>query len=265
MRKLILILFSIISLTIFSNQMQEINLGLEEIEDWAPYEYFKYTDIKKTKPTGFNVNILNHIAQKYNLTINYIKMPWVRCLIELKEGKEIQAIFPTSLSEERRKNFYFSKSVYSITPHYFYLKENFPEGIIINESQDLLKYGTVGGIKGFNYINFGLQNHQIDRGAKDYQSLIQKLKSNRNKIILARYEVLAAYPLVSGIALLDEDIAFAPIPGVPKEEFHFLVSKKYKYGQQFIKIINTELDYLNRTGILKKWLNQYMDDAAKVQ
>jgi len=141
--------------------------------------------------------MLNIIFSKYNLDYELDMLPWKRCLRELKYGTYDMTL-STSLNDERKATFLVAKHNYTITPSYFYLKKQFPNGVDINNSNQLLKYGRVCGRHGYNYTNFGIDNKKIYRESKTYKASFGMLRKQRCDILLARYEIISGFPLVKG-------------------------------------------------------------------
>jgi polar amino acid transport system substrate-binding protein len=83
-------------------------------------------------------------------------------------------VFGGGLNEVRRENYLTTKQYYSVVPTYFYKKKTFPEGIDPKSSTDFTSAGHLCGVKGFNYVNFGLKNEKIDMGSENYERLILK-------------------------------------------------------------------------------------------
>ncbi len=235
-----------------------IYIGIEAKNDWPPYEFYQREDGKITeKIVGYNIDVLKEIFSKHGIKYFFRAYPWQRCLFNLASGKKIQMILPTSLNEERKSKYLISDTIYTITPSYFYLKKNYPNGLNIKSPDDFLTYSELCGRHGYNYINFGLKNENVERYSKNFKSLIGMLKMGRCNIVLARYEVLAGHALL-GTAYLDDGIGYGPVPGVPPESFHFLISKNYSHGDELLKIINSGILRLRKQGRLKEIFKKYI-------
>ncbi len=235
-----------------------IYIGMETGGDWPPYEFFQRENGTITKKViGFNIDVLNEILSQHGLKYEFIFLPWKRCLRYLESGDKIQMILPTSLNEERKMKYLISDTAYTITPSYFYMKKKYPDGLKIIISDELTEYGKICGKFGYNYKNFGLENEIMDNGAKNFDALIKKLKKGRCNIIFARYEILAGLSL-TGQPLLSDEIGSAPIPDVPGEDFHYMISKKYLHGKELLQIINNGIEKLQSQGRLNEILKKYI-------
>ncbi len=166
-------------------------------------------------------------------------------------------LLPVSLNKERKSKYLISDRVYTTTPCYFYLKRNFPNGLNLKSPDDVLAYSEICGRHGYNYVNFGLENNNVERYSKDFEALVGMLKKDRCNIVLARLEVIAGHALI-GKSYLDDEIGYVPVPGVPPESFHFMISKNYPHGDELLKIINAGILRLRKQGRLKEILKKYI-------
>ena len=236
-----------------------IYIGIEDTgSEWPPYEYFRRENGIKTRiMEGFCIDVLNDIFSQHGLKYEFREYPWKRCLRYLESGEKIQMVLPTSVSTERKAKYLISHRTYSITPSYFYMKKKYPDGLAITGSDELSEHRPVCGRLGFNYQNFGVENKIIEKGAITFNALIKKLKHGRCNVILARYEALAGHSLILQ-PLLTDDIGFAPIPDVPVEDFHFMITRKSAFSNELLQIINNGIDRLRSQGRLKEILRKYI-------
>ncbi|WP_163835316.1 substrate-binding periplasmic protein [Spartinivicinus ruber] len=221
---------------------------------WAPFEYHKRTGTKEL--VGYNVDVMEEIVKSYKLKLKHVIRPWKRCLGSLKSG-EFHMIWPTSLNDERRRDYLYSRHSYELTPAYFYLKSQYPEGITVKQVREKISPDLRCGLLGYNYTNFGFKNEEIERSTKDHSALITRVNRKFCHIAFARLEIIAAAWMVFDKPLLTKDIAYQALP-VPKERFHFLISKKHPQGKQLLNIINKELEKMEKNGRLKEILNKYI-------
>lgn len=262
MRTLLLILIPLLlfaetdSLKAHPLYQKTVVVGVEIDSDWPPYEFRRPSD--KTKMVGYNVDVLEKIFEPYEITIEYRFLPWKRCLLELTTGDKIQMIFPTSLNDERRTKFLYTEPAYAISPAYFYLKEEFPDGLPITTPDELYDKGVICGKIGYNYTNFGLNNGLIERGAKETAALFEKLREQRCKTVVARYEIVAGAKLINKDYLKD-DIGYNLIPGVSSELFHYLISRNHPLSGPIQDVINEGLLKRKENGELEKILQSYIE------
>lgn len=216
-------------------------------DDWPPYQYAERKGGAKTgRMIGSNIDLLNKIFPQQGFRFKIVHYPWKRILLNLKNGgDEVQVSLPTSINKIRRESYLVSDSVYTVRPSFYYLKKNYPQGLEISEPSELLEHGPVCGQLGYNYANFGINSSDVsDTGAISLRSLFKKLEWQRCKIILARYEVVAAQYL-TGKALIHDEIGHGFMP-VAKEEFSFLISKSYPHAEELVQTINNGLEQHRR-------------------
>ena len=72
---------------------------------------FTYRD-EKGQPTGFDIDVLNAIAQDQHFAVTYEVLPWSFILPSMAEGKADIAIAHISITPERQKTHNFSNSYY---------------------------------------------------------------------------------------------------------------------------------------------------------
>lgn len=130
---------------------------------WPPYIY----ETSDKQVHGYDVDILSRILSKSELKSIFKMQPWKRCLQSVDRGEEFHIATSSSYSKERDSKYLLSRDYYSITPSYFYIKKNFPNGLNIRSTDDLKKY-SVCGLLGYNYSNFGVDMDQVDMGTRNF-------------------------------------------------------------------------------------------------
>lgn len=244
---------------------QTINLSEKKIRfcagahEWPPYYYFKRVNGKKTeKIVGFDIDLFNEIFSKNDIAYTTELLPWNRCLKGAMEGKEYDVVFGGGLNEYRKTNYVATTGYYNVIPSYFYAKKKFPTGVEAKIPSDLKNYGKLCGVRGFNYINFGQINKEIDMGSSNYKSLVMKTVHQRCAISFVRYEILAGWEKILNINFIgNEKLTFQPIPNNAPESFHLLISKNYKYAHELKSYFESEVRKLKRSGKYESLLNKY--------
>ena len=133
---------------------------------WAPFEYHKRTGNKEL--LGYNIDVMKEITTSHKLKLKHVVRPWKRCLMSLKSG-EFHMIWPTSLNDERRRDYLYSRHSYELTPAYFYLKSKFPDGLTVKQVKENISSDLRCGLLGYNYKNFGFKNEDIARATKTHK------------------------------------------------------------------------------------------------
>ena len=237
----------------FSKQTIRMCAGTHE---WPPYYFYKRINGEKTKEViGLDIDIFNEVFTKNGIDYSIKLLPWKRCLLSGKQGKNYDVIFGGGLNDYRRANYVTTKGYYSVTPSYFYAKKAFPNGINIKHSKQLEKQGKLCGLRGFNYVNFGQTNKNIDMSSADYNSLVTKTIGQRCKISFARHEILEGWEkLLKTNFTQNEKLVFTPIPNNPLESFHLMISKNYPYAKELKVFFESQIDKLKSSGKLNEIL-----------
>ncbi|MBF0208136.1 MAG: amino acid ABC transporter substrate-binding protein [Oligoflexia bacterium] len=259
MKRLILLLMF---LSFFYVEALALNLKgttihiVDDSSEWAPYTYYKRVGGKATKEiVGFSVDVIDAIFKKNGINYTIELRPWKRALEETQAGVKFHLILNASFNEERAAVFNYSIPYYTTTPHYFYSKANNPIRIIIKSKEDLERY-KIGGIRGYNYIPYGVDMSKIDTDASDFVALIEKLKKGRFDIFLENLEPVVGYSTVAKNVLKDADLAYAPLTYLERAKFHMLMPKN-EVGAELKKIIDEEISLMEKSGELNKILKKY--------
>ncbi len=171
-----------------------------------------------------------------------LALPWLRCLKDVQRGS-IDAAMSASLDQQRAANYIPSVAYYSLTPSYFYLKAELDPQFHIKDINQLAEFGTVCGIKGFNYDNFGwrIESPLIEINA--LQHLPEMLLKHRCKFFLARQEILAGTLALLEHSKLPDSLISQPAPNAHKEAFYMLISKQSPQRELIAKEFNRTLSY----------------------
>jgi len=113
--------------------------------DYPPLEYHE-----NGKLTGFHVELVNVIAKKLNMTVEWQEYPWKRALHTVETG-HADAITYISKTEEREKWAYFNpKNILSSATFSFLIRKDSKKDIVYqNNLEELLKNRTLLIITGF--------------------------------------------------------------------------------------------------------------------
>ncbi|TWX50226.1 substrate-binding periplasmic protein [Colwellia hornerae] len=227
--------------------------------EWPPYHYFKRVDGKKTEEIiGVDIDIFDEIFTKNGIHYSVELLPWKRCLHEAMKGEIYDVVFGAGLNDSRRDKYVTTKGYYTVVPSFIYVKEKFPSGVKVEVPSDLKKYGQLCGVRGFNYVNFGQKNEEVDMGSSDYHFLIKKTLALRCDISLVRYEILAGWDRVLNMNIIGDDwLILNPVPNNPPESFHLMISKNYKYSDELKFFFESEVNKLKRSGKFKSILSKY--------
>jgi polar amino acid transport system substrate-binding protein len=223
----------------------------EDENEWPPYSYFERVKGARTRNVvGYGVDVVSEILRKHGITFKIDMIPWPRCLAVASLGKLYQMNMNLSFSEERARDFHYSRPYYRTTNYYFYSRRHYPDGLKIDSILDLRKYRACG-IRGYNYTAYGFKAGDMDQGAGDFTALIAKLHLNRCALFVEKREIMYGYEAIGRDYLSDPDVGMAPIPGMLPAQFHFGISRAYPQAKALLGLINDELRHMENTGRLQ--------------
>ena len=155
---------------------------------YPPYYY----NVEKPVPDGFVPEIVTIIAKKINCKIEYICLPWSRCVKTMRK-QEADAIYPVFLSRERAEfMYYIDDNIVSYGVMAFIVKKG--AGITYNGDMNALKDYRIGILDKYHY---GEKFDQADFLQKDVV-VVSVTADTRliKKLIAGRDQVIAGSPLV---------------------------------------------------------------------
>jgi len=228
----------------------------EDDAEWPPYHYLKRENGKKTKEiVGYGIDVLNEILNKKGIQYKIQFLPWKRCLHDVAKGDNYQMALSGSYNLERDKNFYLI-NWYKTTVYYFFSKKHFPEGVHIKSLSELKNY-RLCGLLGYNYKYLGELKKKMDKGARNYDVMMEKLHRGRCHVAFEQYEILAGFASIGKNYLKDKDLGYAKLPGVPPTWFNIMISKKYAHSYALKKVISEGIAELFWSGKYKTMLEKY--------
>lgn len=198
---------------------------VEETE-YPPFNYFVRQDgIKTSTLSGYDIDLLERTFNPIGIDYEVLALPWLRCLKDVQNGS-IDAAMSASLNRQRATDYIPSVAYYYLTPSYFYLKAELDPQFHIDDINQLANFGTVCGVKGFNYHNFGWRKDTPISAINSLRHLPEMLLKRRCKFFLARKEVLAGTLALAQVAELPKTLASQVSPHTQQEPFYMLISKR---------------------------------------
>ena len=191
-----------------------------------------------------------------NFTFKLI--PWNRCLHEVETGDTYDMVSSAAFSQERDEKYLVTDSYYTVRPHYFYPRQRFPDGLEIPEIELFANY-RVCGLRGYNYTNFGISVDAIDVGTHNFTQLIEKTERGRCDVFLGRYEIFAGFAKTGNNYIVKHSLGTAPMPGVPGDKFHMLVSRNFRHAEVLRDALNDGIARLKASGEDQQLLAPYLD------
>ncbi len=135
--------------------------------------------------SGIDVEIVQAIAARLNLQIEFVRCPWLRCLDLLKSGEA--DILSSAYKKPEREEFmrYFDTPFLDQLPIAFYFKKG--AGRVVAKYEDLYQLGTVGILRGASYF----ERFDNDPQVKKYDVASQDQLFPM--LVRERFEVMAGY------------------------------------------------------------------------
>jgi polar amino acid transport system substrate-binding protein len=224
----------------------------EDENEWPPYSYFLRVNGRKSqKLVGYAVDVIDEILTRHSIRYHIDMIPWARCMAVTAIGKQYQMVLNLSFSPERMQALLFSRPYYSTTVYYYYSKRQHPDGLAIKGPADLRSH-RLCGVRGYNYVGYGIDAKAIDQGAGDFTALIAKLHLGRCDLFLEKNEIMTAYAAIGRDYLADPDVGRALMPGMKPALFHFGVSRKFPQAEALRTLIDQELIKMEESGRLQE-------------
>ncbi|WP_018691042.1 substrate-binding periplasmic protein [Algicola sagamiensis] len=260
MARVLILLCAFFTTGLFAKEIHfqnETILFCGETGEWPPFNFFERKSGEKTAlSVGYDIDIARIIFSKHQLNYKVVIKPWKRCLSEAIEGK-VHVVFSASTNPQRDRDYLLSTSYYSVRP----ILAFGPKTTI--EQQKLLLDKKAGGgailcgRTGYNYANFGFEEHQIKVRVKTYGQLIELAQKGRCTAFLARYEPLHGQQIID--SKLDfKQLEFAFIPGVEPEPFYMLISRNYEFAYELKGVLDEGIYNLKKARSHLSVLSRYI-------
>lgn len=229
--------------------------------EYPPY-LFSRRDGKDGPVTaqGLSADILQYALRKAGRSPAVIqRLPWLRCL-KLAELGEFDVVLNVPTAQIDATPYLISASYAELHSIYFVSRRQRPNGIAIGNLQDLRSF-RMCGLRGNRYESYGVQTSDVDTGANNYVSLINKLHVGRCDLVVEKSEV------VSGLLALDPQLRVLltspmvramPLPEDSPIGLHFAVSRLKPDSAYLVGQLDAGISELRHTGKIKLWLADYL-------
>lgn len=246
---LLLVLISIIVLTL---TIPASSLALSEQIFLATGEWAPYTS-EKSPGQGFATEIVSAVITEVGFELNVKFFPWSRAKTMVKNNKKYIGSFPWVITDERKKSFEFSDSIFLIKTKFFYYHNNMGD-VTWTRLEDLKKY-RIGGTQDYSYMkDFEKAGIKVDT-APIGQLGFKKLVADRIDLfpcaeVVGWGIIKELYPnQISKFRVLDKTLE--------QGSCAVMCSKNNPNAPKFIKKFNNGLKQIKEKGIYKKILNKY--------
>ena len=228
-----------------------------ENTEFPPFNYFDRNQSVEPRTIGYDIDLLKLAFDQSELSHKVVALPWNRCLKEVKQGT-VDAAMSASLNGERRRDYLISTPYYFLTPSYYYLKTDFPKGVQVKHLEQLKDYGSVCGIRNFNYENFGLKPDFHMFQIRNLAHLPEMLTKKRCQFFLARKETLSGTLAINKMDDFYTQLAGISVPDIQPEPFYMLISKNSPHKETIKQLFDTKVDRLNKEGKLRPLLEHHL-------
>ncbi|MFT7860141.1 MAG: transporter substrate-binding domain-containing protein [Sulfurimonas sp.] len=245
----------------FTQQEQEFidnapTLIVSNEQDWIPFDFQS-----AGKPMGYSIDLLQLIAQKSGLKIQFVNgLSWAAILSSFKK-KNIDIVHSLYKTEKREKFGSFSKPYYSFK-NYFITRKDAPK---ISSFSDL-KDKRIGIVAGWQMEEY-LKNNYPDIKVLKYKNLSSNyfgLSNNEIDVLIGTKEEFSFITHKLYIDNLKLDGWCSEYDNNSSHPIYIMVDKEQK---TLLSIINKTLDSITadeRTKLQKKWLNATIHKSTMI-
>jgi polar amino acid transport system substrate-binding protein len=214
---------------------------------------------------GFSYELLQLLARRMGSKLQLQKLPWARCLQEVKSGRVDLAIDGYD-DVERRKSFWYSSAYHRLTPQIFYKRNSLLATMQINSANELERFKGCG-VRDFTYEHYDLDAALLDRGAADDRRMLQKLSAGHCDYAIEEMEYIiggrasvANWPDESELESMRPSWARGP-------KVHFLIGRERARGDALLYKLDQAIADAEKSGqtaaLRKKYFNSAVKSAKK--
>ena len=210
--------------------------------------------------SGFSVELMRRVAQQIGQEADIRELPWARCLNEVQAGR-IDVAVDAFEDAERRKKFYYTSPYYTLTPQIFYPTRRRGPGLPATTVADLKGFRGCG-IHGYTYEHYGLDEKQLDLGAKSNKQMITMLLANRCDYAVEELEYIMGgrsiekdWPDETSLSSFTPQWAIRP-------KLHLLVGRSHRRAVKLVANLNNALAELEKSGTTRQLRQQYFPEAS---
>jgi polar amino acid transport system substrate-binding protein len=210
---------------------------------------------------GFSYALLQGLARQMGRQLHVHKLPWARCLQEVKSGA-IDLAIDAYDDAERRKVYGYSSSYHTLTPQIFYKTHALLDLKPIKGVQDLQRFKGCG-VRDYTYAHYDLDAARLDRGAADDLRMLQKLRAGHCDYAVEELEYIVG-ARASVANWLDESGLKSQRPAWARgPQLHFLIGKERAGGEALLADIDLAIAGAEKSGQTAALRKKYFDSSAK--
>lgn len=227
--------------------MQLTACGAEE--GYPPFTYFD-----SDKVNGYNVDFLQELLTPLGYSIEFILLPWPRCLAQVING-DIDMAMDVSKSPERQRGLIFPRPHYSTTVILIQTRQVAP---VTTPAE--LESQRVCNINGWAFSTLGMSANARPAGTPmTPAAAADMLRTGRCNILALSREALLGYSrLDPQFPLAAEDFINYPIPWEVRGEKHFAVGRRLPYGERLMQLLDQGIARLLQSGTTEVLLQRHL-------
>ena len=224
-----------------SNKVYRVAMNAE----FAPFESLDSSN----QVQGFDVDLMNALAQAGNFKVEYKHQPWDSLFPALANSDADMLISAVTITDERKQTMAFSDPYYTITQIVLV-----PQGksvASVNDLKNLDKVGVVTGQTGDLAVQkiLGATSDKIVR-YETFALAAKEIENGSVDVVISDSAVVANYVKNNG----DKGFAMVQVPDFAEEHYGIAVAKD---NTELLNTFNAALKTIKENGEYQKILDKY--------
>ncbi|NEX61743.1 substrate-binding periplasmic protein [Noviherbaspirillum galbum] len=229
--------------------------------EYPPYAYSSgRADKGMPQAQGVGIDVLRRILERTGKeTAEVSLLPWKRCL-KMAETGAIDVVINVPTAQIDPTPFLISEPYADVHSMYYVSRRNHPDGIRIRNLGNLRSY-KICGLIGNTYESYGIPTESVDRGAKTYLALVDKLHAGHCDLFIEKREVMEGLVRFNADltnALGPAQIAGASLPEDAPIGLHFAISKRSRDAGRLLERIDDEITALRSSKSVDRMLKKHL-------
>ncbi|XPV76086.1 MAG: substrate-binding periplasmic protein [Desulfovibrio sp.] len=215
--------------------------------EWPPY-------VSETLPEkGFATAIIRAVVQEMGMEAQLDFYSWERALYLVQKG-EVPATYPWIKNDVRGEYAYFSDPIHKSDEGFYYLKERFPDGVVIHDIEDLNAY-FLGGIHSYWYLPKLVEAGLSVDLSYDAERAFVKLGAGRFDLLPVN-KLRGTFAIYKKVPLRAKEFGFTPNP-FAEGEMRVMFSKAHPDALSLMNKFNAALKRLRENGGYERVLDRF--------